>query len=325
MSVARQVFLPFTSFARWYTHQAKSHPLATAILTSGIKTSAADIFAQKVVEGRDGFDYKRHALFCCFGFGYLGCVQYWLYNIKFVQWCAPITARVGHKGVAPVKVFLDQAIHHPFVYFPVFYSMKAGVERKPMSYAIEKYKSEIWESCKALWAVWVPSQLVNFAFVPRHFRVPWVAGTSFVWTIILSLMQSSFDAEGSEQQGDSKAAHYAAVQVLTEPPTPAVVDKIFPPTDATVPVAAEAADPAHALLPASAVAALETPGSGSTAATGSVALTGSTAAKNSSAAAGLKPPVKAASPLEQCYLPNSMHYSFSPHSMAAALAARLLA
>ena len=37
----------------------------------------------------------------------------------------------------------------------------------------EKYHDEIWESLKALWSVWVPSQLVNFAFVPRHFRVPW--------------------------------------------------------------------------------------------------------------------------------------------------------
>jgi Mpv17 / PMP22 family len=39
----------------------------------------------------------------------------------------------------------------------------------------EKYHDEIWESLKALWSVWVPSQLVNFAFVPRHFRVPWGA------------------------------------------------------------------------------------------------------------------------------------------------------
>ena len=39
----------------------------------------------------------------------------------------------------------------------------------------EKYHDELWETLKALWSVWVPSQLVNFAFVPRHFRVPWGA------------------------------------------------------------------------------------------------------------------------------------------------------
>lgn len=48
VSTLRQMALPFTSFAKWYTNCAKAHPLTTAILTSGIKTSAADLFAQKV-------------------------------------------------------------------------------------------------------------------------------------------------------------------------------------------------------------------------------------------------------------------------------------
>lgn len=39
----------------------------------------------QVIEGRDEVDLKRHALFCAFGFGYLGCFQYYLYNVKFVQ------------------------------------------------------------------------------------------------------------------------------------------------------------------------------------------------------------------------------------------------
>jgi len=62
-----------------------------------------------------------------------------------------------------------------------------------MSYAVQKYKTEIWESVKTLWSVWVPLQLINFAFVPRHMRVPYVAGVSFGWTMILSVMQGKFD------------------------------------------------------------------------------------------------------------------------------------
>lgn len=34
-------------------------------------------------------------------------------------------------------------------------------------------------------------QLVNFAFVPMHFRIPYVAGVSFGWTVILSVMQGA--------------------------------------------------------------------------------------------------------------------------------------
>ena len=38
---------------------------------------------------------------------------------------------------------------------------------------------ELWDNCKALWTIWVPAQLVNFAFVPRHLRIPFGACFSF--------------------------------------------------------------------------------------------------------------------------------------------------
>ena len=55
---------------------------------------------------------------------------------------------------------------------------------QPLSSAVDKYNTEIWDSCKALWSVWVPAQLINFAFVPRHLRIPYVAAVSFGWTVI---------------------------------------------------------------------------------------------------------------------------------------------
>ncbi|KAL4547016.1 hypothetical protein Ndes2526B_g07808 [Nannochloris sp. 'desiccata'] len=179
---------------RWYNETAKAHPLATGIVTSGLKTSAADFFAQKVIEGKKEMDWTRHAVFCTFGFAYLGGFQYYLYNVQFTKWCAPLTARFGHRAVAPIKVFIDQGLHHPLIYFPVFFSMKAIVSGQPLSTAVHKYRTEIWDSLKALWGVWIPAQLVNFAFVPRHMRIPTVAAVSFGWTVILSVMQGKFDA-----------------------------------------------------------------------------------------------------------------------------------
>jgi len=191
------------------------------MITTGLKTSAADIFAQKVIERRKDIDWTRHAVFCTFGFAYLGGFQYWLYNVKFTQWCGPITARFGHKATAPIKVFIDQGLHHPLVYFPVFFSMKAVVSGKPLSTAVEKYKTEIWASLKALWGVWVPAQLVNFAFVPRHLRIPYVAAVSFGWTVILSVMQGKFDA-AKQGNGNSLSAaataSLSAAQAVEAPP-----------------------------------------------------------------------------------------------------------
>lgn len=45
----------------------------------------------------------------------------------------------------------------------------------PIEYAANKWKNEVWDSCKALWTLWVPGQIINFAFVPRYLRVPFGA------------------------------------------------------------------------------------------------------------------------------------------------------
>lgn len=39
----------------------------------------------QVIERRENMDWTRHAVFCTFGFAYLGGFQYYLYNIKFTQ------------------------------------------------------------------------------------------------------------------------------------------------------------------------------------------------------------------------------------------------
>lgn len=72
---------------------------------------------------------------------------------------------------------------HPFMYFPVFYTVKSLVERQPhpLEHAYNKWRNEIWDSCKALWCLWVPGQIINFAFVPRYLRVPFGKTSSPPW------------------------------------------------------------------------------------------------------------------------------------------------
>lgn len=63
-----------------------------------------------MIEKREEVDWRRHSVFIAFGFVYLSGFQYYLYNHLFVKWCAGLTAAVGHRGSAPVKTFIDQAI-----------------------------------------------------------------------------------------------------------------------------------------------------------------------------------------------------------------------
>jgi hypothetical protein len=97
-----------------------------------------------------------------------------------VQWCGSITKTFGHKASAPIKTFIDQAIHHPLVYFPAFFGIKAVVSGQPLSAAAHKYQTEIWDSLKALWMVWVPAQVRCGALRRRRRLRPVQAGLALL-------------------------------------------------------------------------------------------------------------------------------------------------
>ncbi|CAB9500654.1 Mpv17 / PMP22 family [Seminavis robusta] len=178
------------------------HPFAFGVVISGIKTSCSDLLVQKVIERKEQVDWKRNAAFAAFGFVYLGGVQYAIY-VPFFGRLFPRTAAFvakpfrekvkdtrGILGTA-AQVFLDQAVHHPLMYFPAFYATKELVmkEKPDVGRAMSEYRQNMKEDLLALWKVWVPATFVNFFFAPMHLRIVGVAATSLVWTCILSVMR----------------------------------------------------------------------------------------------------------------------------------------
>ncbi|KAL7528502.1 hypothetical protein ACHAWF_002588 [Thalassiosira exigua] len=178
------------------------HPLAFGVGVSTVKTSASDLLVQVVVEERKEIDWKRNAAFMAFGCFYLGGVQYAIYVPLFGRLfpnAAKFAAKpIGEKlrdgkGLAALcgQVFLDQFVHHPLLYFPVFYGTRELVmnDEPDLMRSMGTYRENMKEDLEALWKVWVPSTFVNFAFMPMWARIPWVAGTSLLWTCILSTMR----------------------------------------------------------------------------------------------------------------------------------------
>jgi hypothetical protein len=178
------------------------HPLAFGVGISTVKTSASDLLVQVVVEKKQEIDWKRNAAFATFGCFYLGGVQYAIYVPLFGRLfpnaaafaAKPIREKITDvKGIAALcgQVFLDQFIHHPLLYFPVFYGTREMVmsDKPDLLRAMTTYKENMKEDLAALWKVWVPSTFINFAFMPMWARIPWVAGTSLLWTCILSAMR----------------------------------------------------------------------------------------------------------------------------------------
>jgi predicted amino acid-binding ACT domain protein len=178
------------------------YPLAFGMVFSGLKTSFSDLLVQKVVEQREQIDWRRNSAFAAFGFLYLGGVQYSIYVGLFGRMfpgaaafaAKPIAQKLTDlRGMAQLfaQVAIDQCLHHPFMYFPAFYCTKELVMQKEpdLRRCLADYRRNMNEDLLALWKIWVPATLVNFAFMPMHARIPFTAGVSLLWTCILSMMR----------------------------------------------------------------------------------------------------------------------------------------
>jgi len=228
------------------------------VVIAGLKTVFADFLVQRYVENRRSWkelDTTRLLLFGTWGVVWLGGVQYFLQVYCFAfrwfpeaakfaakPWSAKLTDKAGQLTVAK-QVFIDQFVHHPFFFFPAFYSVKALLEITketstvetttsssasgsasassgtastctPSAKAERSWENEVvgyegfdramdvatqavrtglsnyaknWkEDLLTCWQIWVPSMTLNFSICPLWARVPFVAGVSLFFTMLLS-------------------------------------------------------------------------------------------------------------------------------------------
>lgn len=170
----------------------KRHPLFVSLVGNTIKTASADIVTQKYLENKKELDLQRLAVFTSFGFVYLGGWQHYLFNNLFVR-CEKVMTLAKYKPVTQsmVLTFLDLGVHTPLMYYPSFYMIKGYLENQSTNTVLQTYNENIKSDMIAMWKVWFPAQMINFTFVPVHFRMPFITSVSFGWTIILSLMRGN--------------------------------------------------------------------------------------------------------------------------------------
>ena len=126
---------------------------------------------------------------------------------------APVKEQTAGK---PLIYLSRLCCSHPFIYFPTFFLVKSVVEQQkdPVVYAFHKWQRDIWGSCKALWTIWVPAQLLNFALVPRYMRVPF--GTMPLARLMTPGTAASHDiANGRHARHPINAAWLHASSVCT--------------------------------------------------------------------------------------------------------------
>eukprot|EP00581_Thalassiosira_minuscula_P010515 CAMPEP_0183710724 /NCGR_PEP_ID=MMETSP0737-20130205/6387_1 /TAXON_ID=385413 /ORGANISM="Thalassiosira miniscula, Strain CCMP1093" /LENGTH=254 /DNA_ID=CAMNT_0025939053 /DNA_START=159 /DNA_END=923 /DNA_ORIENTATION=+ len=168
----------------------KGSPLVAGFLTASTKAAVADSTAQYRDTATTKFDIRRNISMALYSGLVLGILVELMYNNVFPRMFAP----QGSSLVRALKMtFFDAFINAPFLWLPPAYIAKAMVYRNSKREAIRKYITDVKEYglLKKYWSLWLPMTMINFLFVPEHFRVAFVASVSFFWMIILSVVANN--------------------------------------------------------------------------------------------------------------------------------------
>lgn len=177
-----------TSITSFY----KAFPLVAGFLTAGTKASFADRLAQHRDVGTTKFDKKRNLAMVLYSGLVLGISVEVMYNHVF-----PLLFNTGaaeRTALMAMKMTLfDGFINAPLLWLPPAYIAKAIVFGYPKRQGIQKYVKDVKENglLKMYWSLWLPMSMINFLFVPDHFRVAFVAAVSFFWMIALSVVANN--------------------------------------------------------------------------------------------------------------------------------------
>lgn len=174
-----------SSIAKFY----KAFPLVAGFLTCSTKAGIADSMAQYRDVCTTKFNPKRNLAMVLYSGTVLGMMCEIMYNTLF-----PLMFGTGEKSLLKaVKMTLfDGFVNAPFLWLPPAYIAQAIVYRYPKRDAIQKYITDVKENglLTKYWSLWLPMSLINFMFVPDHFRIVFVAMVSFFWMVILSIVSN---------------------------------------------------------------------------------------------------------------------------------------
>lgn len=159
--------------------------LHTNIISSGVLMWLGDI-CQQELEYRQGkikkrYDYGRMARMFVVGLG-LGPLHHYYY-----LYIAKVMPKRNLSTVA-IKIGLDQFIMSPTCIVTFFYSMGI-LELKPMVKINEEIKNKFVDVYVMDWCLWVPTQFINFYFVPVKYQVLYINAVTMLYNIFLSFIK----------------------------------------------------------------------------------------------------------------------------------------
>lgn len=177
----------------------KKNPLLFASLFACVKNSIADYTIQKtqILQYNtidESINIRRNISFAFFGLFHVGAGQYIILN-KIIPKIIPSLNKIPiHRLSALKAITIDQFVHVPFIYFPLFYTFKefgnSTSEKKPLlSNILKNYKSNFKDDMIISASIFMPIQYLNFKYIPTYYRVPILSSCGFLYAMLLSYLR----------------------------------------------------------------------------------------------------------------------------------------
>ncbi|KAE9396355.1 hypothetical protein BT96DRAFT_115161 [Gymnopus androsaceus JB14] len=174
-----------TSLFSLYSAAYARRPMATQCATSAVIFGTGDVIAQQVVarRGARNHDFTRTARFILYGASLFGpFITKWHQFINRRQFTSPVRAVV-------YKVTLDQLLAAPLITVPMFFGSMSILEGHPEE-AIPRIKNAYSSTLARGWCLFIPAQIINFAFVPISMRVLFISCAGLCWNTYLSFFNA---------------------------------------------------------------------------------------------------------------------------------------
>jgi len=174
----------------WKTSFGKNL-LLTNIVSSGGLLMVGDLIQQRrerseSLNKNSSYDVER-----CLRMGLVGLSQ----GPPHHYWYLYLDKILPGKGALTVskKILADQLFAAPF--FAITFIFGAGLlEGKSLVSCWSEFKCKFPTIYLFDWAIWPPTQAINFALVPAQYRVLYVNAVTVVWDIFLSYIKHREDS-----------------------------------------------------------------------------------------------------------------------------------
>jgi hypothetical protein len=190
---------------RAYNRLLDRRPLVVKAVTGGSLAFTGDATAQYMearamsfgARSNSWYDQRRALALVSLGTVYQGPVNHFLLN--GLERLFP--AAIGWRSVMH-KTLVTQLFANPCCYLPTFFVWTGSVRGLTLEQLESKVRHEYWPTLCATWAIFTPSNVLNYWLVPVRHQASSIALVGFLYQVSLSLLAGGGRGESEDGTRD---------------------------------------------------------------------------------------------------------------------------